>query len=87
MKQFDRAMSFRPPAASPLTNFRTVTENTFRAVNIGLVNEMALMCAKLNVDVWEVLDAAASKPYGYMAFSPGPGIGGHCMQISLSASN
>ncbi|MEP7359241.1 MAG: nucleotide sugar dehydrogenase, partial [Anaerolineales bacterium] len=56
-------------------------ENTFRAVNIGLVNEMALMCAKLDVDVWEVLDAAASKPYGYMPFTPGPGIGGHCIPI------
>ena len=56
-------------------------ENTFRAVNIGLVNEMALMCDKLDVDVWEVLDAAATKPYGYMAFSPGPGIGGHCIPI------
>ena len=70
----------------PVSNMRAaemvkLLENTFRAVNIGLVNEMALMCARLNVDVWEVLDAAASKPYGYMAFSPGPGIGGHCIPI------
>ena len=56
-------------------------ENTFRAVNIGLVNEMALMCDKLNVDVWEVIEAAATKPYGYMKFTPGPGIGGHCIPI------
>jgi UDP-N-acetyl-D-glucosamine dehydrogenase len=56
-------------------------ENTFRAVNIGLVNEMALMCNKLNVDVWEVIEAAATKPYGYMKFTPGPGIGGHCIPI------
>lgn len=52
-------------------------ENTFRAVNIGLVNEMALMCAKLEVNVWEVIEAASTKPYGYMKFTPGPGIGGH----------
>jgi UDP-N-acetyl-D-glucosamine dehydrogenase len=56
-------------------------ENTFRAVNIGLVNELALMCAKLDVDVWEVIDAAATKPYGFMKFTPGPGIGGHCIPI------
>ena len=56
-------------------------ENTFRAVNIGLVNEMALMCDKLGVNVWEVIDAAATKPYGFMKFTPGPGIGGHCIPI------
>lgn len=56
-------------------------ENTFRAVNIGLVNEMALMCDKLNVDVWEVIEAANTKPYGFMKFTPGPGIGGHCIPI------
>lgn len=56
-------------------------ENTFRAVNIGLVNEMALMCAKLDVDVWEVIEAASTKPYGYMRFTPGPGIGGHCIPV------
>ncbi|MCC7361484.1 MAG: nucleotide sugar dehydrogenase [Anaerolineales bacterium] len=56
-------------------------ENTFRAVNIGLVNEMALMCAKLDVNVWEVIEAAGTKPYGYMKFTPGPGIGGHCIPI------
>jgi UDP-N-acetyl-D-glucosamine dehydrogenase len=56
-------------------------ENTFRAVNIGLVNEMALMCDKLDVDVWEVIEAASTKPYGFMPFTPGPGIGGHCIPI------
>ena len=56
-------------------------ENTFRAVNIGLVNEMALMCDKLNVDVWEVINAAATKPFGYMPFYPGPGLGGHCIPV------
>jgi len=56
-------------------------ENTFRAINIGLVNEMALMCDKLGVDVWEVIDAAATKPFGFMKFYPGPGLGGHCIPI------
>jgi UDP-N-acetyl-D-glucosamine dehydrogenase len=56
-------------------------ENTFRAVNIGLVNEVALMCARLGIDVWEVVDAAATKPFGFMPFRPGPGLGGHCIPI------
>jgi UDP-N-acetyl-D-glucosamine dehydrogenase len=56
-------------------------ENTFRSVNIGLVNEMALMCERLGIDVWEVIDAAATKPFGYMPFYPGPGLGGHCIPI------
>jgi hypothetical protein len=54
-------------------------ENTFRSVNIGLVNEMAIVCDKLGVDVWEVIDAAATKPFGFMKFTPGPGVGGHCI--------
>lgn len=56
-------------------------ENTFRAVNIGLVNEVALMCDRLGVNVWEVIDAAATKPYGFMKFTPGPGLGGHCIPV------
>jgi UDP-N-acetyl-D-glucosamine dehydrogenase len=56
-------------------------ENTFRSVNIGLVNEVALMCSRLGVDVWEVIGAAASKPFGFMPFYPGPGLGGHCIPI------
>jgi UDP-N-acetyl-D-glucosamine dehydrogenase len=56
-------------------------ENTFRAVNIGLVNEMALMCDKLDINVWEVIDAARTKPYGFMPFYPGPGLGGHCIPV------
>ncbi len=56
-------------------------ENTFRAVNIGLVNEMAIVCDKLGVSVWEVIDAAATKPFGFMKFTPGPGIGGHCIPL------
>jgi len=56
-------------------------ENTFRAVNIGLVNELALMCRSFAIDVWEVIDAAATKPFGFMPFYPGPGLGGHCIPI------
>jgi UDP-N-acetyl-D-glucosamine dehydrogenase len=56
-------------------------ENTFRSVNIGLVNEVALMCERLKVDVWEVIEAAATKPFGFMPFFPGPGLGGHCIPI------
>lgn len=56
-------------------------ENTFRSVNIGLVNEVALMCDRLGLDVWEIIDAAASKPFGFMPFYPGPGLGGHCIPI------
>lgn len=56
-------------------------ENTFRMVNIGLVNEMAIMCDRMGIDVWEVIDAAATKPFGFMKFTPGPGLGGHCIPI------
>jgi UDP-N-acetyl-D-glucosamine dehydrogenase len=56
-------------------------ENTFRSVNIGLVNEIALMCDKMKIDVWEVIDAAATKPFGFMPFYPGPGLGGHCIPV------
>jgi UDP-N-acetyl-D-glucosamine dehydrogenase len=70
----------------PVSNTRTaemvkLLENTFRSVNIGLVNEVALMCDRLGVDVWEVIDAAATKPFGFMPFYPGPGLGGHCIPI------
>lgn len=56
-------------------------ENTFRMINIGLVNELAIMCERLGVDIWEVIDAAATKPFGFMKFTPGPGLGGHCIPI------
>jgi UDP-N-acetyl-D-glucosamine dehydrogenase len=56
-------------------------ENTFRMINIGLVNELAIMCDRMGVDVWEVIEAAATKPFGFMKFSPGPGLGGHCIPI------
>jgi len=70
----------------PVSDARTaemvkLLENTFRAVNIALVNEMAMMCEQLGVDIWEVVDAAKTKPFGFMPFYPGPGLGGHCIPI------
>ena len=56
-------------------------ENTFRMINIGLVNEIAMMCDRMGINVWEVIDAAATKPFGFMPFYPGPGLGGHCIPI------
>jgi UDP-N-acetyl-D-glucosamine dehydrogenase len=70
------------PVSSPrVAEMVKLLENTFRAVNIGLVNEIALMCDTLGIDVWEVVDAAATKPFGFMPFYPGPGLGGHCIPI------
>jgi UDP-N-acetyl-D-glucosamine dehydrogenase len=70
------------PVSSPtVAEMVKLLENTFRAVNIGMVNELALMCDKLGVDVWEVVDAARTKPFGFMPFYPGPGLGGHCIPI------
>ena len=68
-----------PVSSTKVAEMVKLLENTFRAVNIGLVNEIALMCDKLGVDVWEVIGAAKTKPFGFMAFYPGPGIGGHCI--------
>jgi UDP-N-acetyl-D-glucosamine dehydrogenase len=70
-----------PVSCTETAELVKLLENTFRAVNIGLVNEMAIVCDKLGVDVWEVIDAAATKPFGYMKFTPGPGIGGHCIPL------
>jgi UDP-N-acetyl-D-glucosamine dehydrogenase len=75
---FERLVPVSSPEAAELVK---LLENTFRSVNIGLVNEMALVCDKLGVDVWEVIDAAATKPFGFMKFTPGPGLGGHCIPI------
>lgn len=58
-----------------------ILENTFRHINIGLVNEMAILCKKMGIDIWEVIEAAKTKPYGFMAFYPGPGLGGHCIPL------
>ena len=70
-----------PVSSTKTAEMVKLLENTFRSVNIGLVNEVALMCQRLGVDVWEVIDAAASKPFGFMPFYPGPGLGGHCIPI------
>jgi UDP-N-acetyl-D-glucosamine dehydrogenase len=70
-----------PVSSTRAAEMVKLLENTFRAVNIGLVNEMALICSKLGLDVWEVIDAASTKPYGFMPFYPGPGLGGHCLPI------
>jgi UDP-N-acetyl-D-glucosamine dehydrogenase len=79
---YSRAVETVIPVSSTRTaEMVKLLENTFRSVNIGLVNEVALMCDRLGVDVWEVIDAAASKPFGFMAFYPGPGLGGHCIPI------
>ena len=70
-----------PVSSTEAAEMVKLLENTFRAVNIAMVNEMLLMCDKLDLDVWEIIDAAATKPFGFMKFTPGPGIGGHCIPI------
>jgi len=70
-----------PVSTTEAAELVKLLENTFRSVNIGLANEMAIVCDKLGVDVWEVIDAAATKPFGFMKFTPGPGLGGHCIPI------
>ena len=70
-----------PVSSTGVAEMVKLLENTFRAVNIGMVNELALMCRHMNIDVWEVIDAARTKPFGFMAFYPGPGLGGHCIPI------
>jgi UDP-N-acetyl-D-glucosamine dehydrogenase len=74
----DTVVPVSSPEAAELVK---LLENTFRSVNIGLVNEMAIVCDRLGVNVWEVIDAAATKPFGFMKFTPGPGIGGHCIPL------
>ena len=68
-----------PVSSSRVAEMVKLLENTFRAVNIGLVNEIAIICHRLGIDVWEVIEAARTKPFGYMPFYPGPGLGGHCI--------
>jgi UDP-N-acetyl-D-glucosamine dehydrogenase len=70
-----------PVSSAEAAELTKILENTFRAVNIGLVNEVALIADRLGVDVWEVIDAAATKPFGFMKFTPGPGLGGHCIPV------
>jgi UDP-N-acetyl-D-glucosamine dehydrogenase len=73
-----------PVSSTQTAEMVKLLENTFRAINIGLANEVALMCERLDLDVWEVIDAAATKPYGFMKFLPGPGLGGHCIPVDPS---
>jgi UDP-N-acetyl-D-glucosamine dehydrogenase len=70
-----------PVSSTRVAEMVKLLENTFRSVNIGLVNELALMCHRMNIDVWEVIEAAKTKPFGFMPFYPGPGLGGHCIPI------
>jgi len=79
---YSQVMDIVVPVSSPsVAEMVKLLENTFRAVNIGLVNELALMCHRMGLDVWEVIDAAKTKPFGFMPFYPGPGLGGHCIPI------
>ncbi|MGE0866517.1 MAG: nucleotide sugar dehydrogenase, partial [Vicinamibacterales bacterium] len=79
---YSQVMDKVVPVSSPsVAEMVKLLENTFRAVNIGLVNELALMCHRMGLDVWEVIDAAKTKPFGFMPFYPGPGLGGHCIPI------
>lgn len=70
-----------PVSSAEAAEMSKLLENTFRMINIGLVNELAIMCERLGVDVWEVINAASTKPFGFMKFTPGPGLGGHCIPI------
>ena len=70
-----------PVSSTKVAEMVKLLENTFRMINIGLVNELALMCDRMGIDVWEIIDAAATKPFGFMPFYPGPGLGGHCIPI------
>ena len=74
----DQVVEVSSPEAAEMAK---LLENTFRAVNIGLVNEMAVVADRLGIDIWEVIEAAATKPYGFMKFFPGPGLGGHCIPV------
>jgi UDP-N-acetyl-D-glucosamine dehydrogenase len=74
----DDVVEVSTPEAAELTK---LLENVFRSVNIALVNELAILCDRMGIDVWEVTEAAASKPYGFMSFKPGPGMGGHCLPV------
>jgi len=77
-QRLERVVKVSSPQVAEMVK---LLENTFRSVNIGLVNELALMCARLKIDVWEVIEAAATKPFGFMPFYPGPGLGGHCIPV------
>jgi len=74
----DTIIEVKTPEVAEMTK---LLENIFRSVNIALVNELAVLCDRMSIDVWDVIDAAATKPFGYMPFRPGPGLGGHCIPI------
>ena len=74
----DEVVPVSTPEVAELTK---LLENVFRSVNIALVNELAMLCDRMGIDIWEVVDAAATKPYGFMRFDPGPGMGGHCLPV------
>src|SRR5207344_3290217 len=74
----DEVVVVATPEAAEMTK---LLENIFRSVNIALVNELAVLCDRMGIDIWEVVDAAATKPYGFMRFDPGPGMGGHCLPV------
>ncbi len=74
----DEVVQVSTPEAAELSK---LLENIFRSVNIALVNELAILCDRMDIDVWEVVEAAATKPYGFMSFKPGPGMGGHCLPV------
>jgi UDP-N-acetyl-D-glucosamine dehydrogenase len=74
----DRVIRVASPEVAEMTK---LLENIFRSVNIALVNEMSILCDRMGIDIWEVIDAAATKPYGFMRFDPGPGMGGHCLPV------
>jgi UDP-N-acetyl-D-glucosamine dehydrogenase len=79
---YGQALERVVPVSSPrVAEMVKLLENTFRMINIGLVNELALMCDRMHINVWEIIDAAATKPFGFMPFYPGPGLGGHCIPI------
>ncbi len=73
-----------PVSTCEVAEMAKLLENTFRMINIGLVNELAIMWSRLKIDVWEVIGAAATKPFGFMKFTPGPGLGGHCIRLTRS---
>ena len=70
-----------PVSSTGVAEMVKLLENTFRMINIGLVNELAMMCDRMGINIWEVIDAAATKPFGFMPFYPGPGLGGHCIPV------
>lgn len=82
MALYSKAISHLHPVSSPkVAEMTKILENTYRLVNISMINELALLCGKMDIDIWEVIDAAKTKPYGFQAFYPGPGIGGHCIPL------